>query len=196
LIRQQLRGRFDLQCIVIALECGQHSSVERLNAQTHAIDAVRRQDLDLVAAESRGIRLDTEFIARSEVEPAAEKSEQPLQVAAGQMRRSSATDEESGDRPWDLEGLQFDLQGPEVVADEMVLSRHQCEIAITAAVGTERDVNISSRGNVTVVCHDLILACPHYCSYCNCAGIEAATGGIRNSGECRRHSFQYSDNLH
>jgi hypothetical protein len=78
------------------------------------------------------------------------------------MRRGSAADEESGDGPRALEGLQLDLQGPEVVADEMVLSCHQREVAITAAVGTEGDVNVGGCGNVSVVRHNAILACPSY----------------------------------
>src|SRR5262249_5301476 len=139
---------------------------------------MRRQDLDLVAAESRGIRLDAEFIAGTKMEPAAQKREQPLQVATGQMRRSPATDEECGDIPPPLEGRQLDLQTPQVVAAELVLPRHQREIAITAAVGTERDVNVSGSGNVGVVRHESILACSPYGSQRNCARIERRGRGV------------------
>jgi hypothetical protein len=94
------------------------------------------------------------------VKPVAKKSQEPLQVVAGEVRRSSAADEESGDGSWELEGSQLDFQGLQVVADEMVLACHQREIAIAAAVGAEGNVNVGGRREFGLIRHSLILAGP------------------------------------
>ena len=68
--------------------------------------------------------------------------DQPGQAVGGQLGRRATAEEQRVDRPRRAEPGQFGRDRLQIAVDQIVAAGHEREIAIAAAMGTKRHVNV------------------------------------------------------
>jgi hypothetical protein len=146
---RQLHGPCHAGRLVISLQDGKLSCIERLSAQADPGHAVPGQDPHALVVHVGRIAFNTELGARIERKPFQHRRQQPFELRRRQVRGRAASDEQRVDRPRPLEPGELPGQCLQVAVDQVVAAGDHGEVAVAAAVPAERDVDVGRPGSRT-----------------------------------------------
>ena len=116
--------------------------IERLAPQADPVHAPLGEQFDQVRTEIDRVGLDAEFVPRGQRKPAQHGIDQPGQPVERQVRGRAAAEKQRVHLARPPQGRQFQGDGLQVAVHQVVAAGHEGEIAVAAAVGTERHVDV------------------------------------------------------
>lgn len=133
---------------MVAFEEFEDLVVEGLDAKADAGDAVLFPEGEALGGDVEWVGFEAEFPAGLEGEPGFQEGEELCGFFGGEVGGGASAEEESVYGTGRIELTEVEIECVEVAGDEMVFAGDEGEVAVSAAVAAEGDVDVGGGGGI------------------------------------------------